>query len=347
MNNKDKELYEIILERKIDKLDFNDHELNQLRETKILITGAGGSIGSAIVKMLDRNNCLNYVATDRDETALHSLSLSIKNRALFDSNQFYLMDIRDLTGVERIMQQFKPLLVIHAAALKHLSALEQQPREAAFTNILGTRNVAVSALKAGVEKFVNISTDKAANPKSILGLSKSIAENLIKEVNLKHQTQYKSCRFGNVFNSRGSVIETFTNQIRKGEPVTLTSKKMLRYFMHENEAAFLTLKSSLLPTGDLYVFEMHEPVPITRIIQNLEKYFGIRSKVIETGMRNGEKLEEQLVGKNEKIIEETDDGIKIIKSPFVKKEFEFLHTLIEQDNLDGLTAEMDRILKNG
>jgi FlaA1/EpsC-like NDP-sugar epimerase len=347
MNNLDTELYEVILERKIEKLDFTTHELNQLRETKILITGAGGSIGSAIVKMLDKNNCFNYVATDRDETALHSLSLSIKNRALFDSSQFCLMDIRDLTGVERIMNQYRPKLVIHAAALKHLSALEQQPREAAFTNILGTRNIAISALKAGVEKFVNISTDKAANPKSILGMSKSIAENLIKDINLKHQTQYRSCRFGNVFNSRGSVIETFTNQISKGGPVTLTSKKMLRYFMHESEAAFLTLKSSLLPNGNLYVFEMNEPVPITRIIQNLEKYLGIRSKIIETGMRNGEKLEEQLVGENEKIIEETQDGIKIIESPFFEKEFGFLYTLIEGDNLDGLTNEMERILRDG
>ena len=211
--NKEAITFQSIIGRQPRSIIFDTDEISKLRDERILVTGAGGSIGSQIIKLVAEIEGVNYLATDRDEGALHSLSLELDSRALFESPQIALLDIRDQIGVDQILSSFKPTLVIHAAALKHLNALQKQPREATLTNVFGTANLVDAATKHGIPKFVNISTDKAAEPKNVLGYSKKMAELYVAKARAAGHSGYTSCRFGNVFNSRGSVIETFIYQI--------------------------------------------------------------------------------------------------------------------------------------
>lgn len=288
--------YENVLARKIRTIPFSQTEITSLREERILITGAGGSIGSRIAAALGKIGGVNFLATDRDESALHSLSLKLTSTALFEGDNFLLLDIRDPEGALTIATEYKPTVIIHAAALKHLSVLEKQPREALLTNVYGTLNMLEVAEKVGVKKFINISTDKAASPISVLGRSKFIAELLTANYKVTHNLNFTSVRFGNVFGSRGSVIETFIDQIQRGLPITVTHQDVKRYFMHEDEAAFLTLKSMFIPSGDIHLFDMGEPVLIVELIERLQTLLGGRSNLIYTGLRTGEKINEDLFG---------------------------------------------------
>ena len=223
--------YENVIGRPESNLEVQTALGGTLKSERILITGAGGSIGSKIAASIVRFPNLEILATDRDENSLHSLSLEIMGTALFNSSQYRVLDIRDSTGVENIIREYKPSMIIHAAALKHLAILEKQPREAYLTNFLGTRNLLRSASLNNVCRFLNISTDKAANPVSILGKTKYMAEILTTSYSRNGFDQYTSVRFGNVFNSKGSVIETFTRQIKLGLPITLTDPEVNRFFM--------------------------------------------------------------------------------------------------------------------
>lgn len=288
--------YENVLKRSLRTIPFSALEISELRNERILITGAGGSIGSRIAIALSKIGGVTFLATDRDESALHSLSLKLSSTALFEGNGFLLLDVRDPEGATTVFESFKPTLVIHAAALKHLSVLEKQPREALLTNIYGTLNMLEIAQKAGVQKFVNISTDKAASPVSVLGRSKYLAELLTSHFKTAYELEYTSVRFGNVFGSRGSVIETFIDQIKRGMPITLTHRQVSRYFMHPDEAAFLTIKSIFIESGDIHLFDMGKPVFILDLINSLQKIMSGKSTIIYTGLRDGEKLEEDLFG---------------------------------------------------
>ena len=311
MNNFEKEItFQSIIGREPRSVIFNPTEIENLRQERILVTGGGGSIGSQIVKFISEIQGIIYLATDRDEGSLHSLSLELDARALFDSPQIALMDIRDPKGIRQTLESFKPTLVIHAAALKHLNALQKQPREAVLTNVFGTANVVDESMKMGVKKFINISTDKAAGPKSVLGYSKKMAELYVASSRSPEFFGYTSCRFGNVFNSRGSVIETFVHQILKEKPITLTHPKIERFFMSVEEAAYLTLKSTLINGGDVHIFDMGQPVPLTVIIENLQKALGMQSPVLLTGLRDGEKMSEDLFGDTEESFETIEARIK-------------------------------------
>ena len=288
--------YENVLGRKVRTIPFSQSEITSLREERILITGAGGSIGSRIAAALGKIGGVDFLATDRDESALHSLSLKLTSTALFEGDNFLLLDIRDPEGALTIASDYKPTVIIHAAALKHLSVLEKQPREALLTNVYGTLNMLQVAEKVGVKKFINISTDKAASPISVLGRSKFIAELLTANYKITHNLNFPSVRFGNVFGSRGSVIETFVDQIQRGLPITVTHQDVKRYFMHEDEAAFLTLKSMFIPSGDVHLFDMGDPVLIVELIERLQTLLGGRSNLIYTGLRSGEKITEDLFG---------------------------------------------------
>lgn len=237
---------------------------------------------------------IDFLATDRDESALHSLSLKLTSTALFEGNDFQLLDIRDRVGAQIIADEFKPTVLIHAAALKHLSVLEKQPREALLSNVYGTLNMLEVAQSIGAKRFINISTDKAATPVSVLGRSKYLAELMTAQFKRSTTYDFKSVRFGNVYGSRGSVIETFINQISRKLPITLTDPNVTRFFMHPDEAAFLTLKSLLLSEGDLYLFDMGEPVLIIDLINSLQRLLGGQSNILFTGLREGEKLTEDL-----------------------------------------------------
>ena len=286
--------YEKVLNRKVRTIPFTSFEISELQKEKVLITGAGGSIGSRIALALSKIGGIDFLATDRDESALHSLSLKLTSTALFDGENFQLLDIRDSIGAQMIANKFKPSIFIHAAALKHLSVLEKQPREALLTNIYGTLNMLEVAKSVGAKRFVNISTDKAATPVSVLGRSKFLTELLTSDFKRFTENDFKSVRFGNVYGSRGSVIETFINQISRKLPITLTDPQVTRFFMHPDEAAFLTLKSLLLSEGDLFLFDMGEPVLIMDLIKSLQNLLGGDGNILYTGLREGEKLTEDL-----------------------------------------------------
>jgi FlaA1/EpsC-like NDP-sugar epimerase len=288
--------YENVLNRKVRTIPFAASEISDLRNERVLITGAGGSIGSRIAMALSKVGGVNFLATDRDESALHSLSLKLTSTALFEGNDFLLLDIRDPDGAQTIAEDYRPTVIIHAAALKHLSVLEKQPREALLTNVYGTLNMLEIAQSVDVKKFVNISTDKAASPVSVLGRSKFLAELLTATFKSNTGRDFTSVRFGNVFGSRGSVIETFVDQIERGMPITVTHADVKRYFMHADEAAFLTLKSMFVTDGDIHLFDMGEPILIVDLIEQLQKLLGGRSNLIFTGLRGGEKLNEDLFG---------------------------------------------------
>jgi FlaA1/EpsC-like NDP-sugar epimerase len=221
---------------------------------------------------------------DRDESALHEVQLSIYGRALLDTPQTVLADLRDETAINAIFESRKPQVVFHAAALKHLPLLERYPNEAYQTNVLGTLTMLKAARRAGVEVFINISTDKAANPISVLGYSKRIAERLTADFAYGPGAgKYISVRFGNVLGSRGSVLMSFRDQIAKGGPVTVTHRGVTRYFMTISEAVQLVIQAGAIgSTGEILVLDMGKPVNIYEV------------EVV--GLRVGEKVHEELFG---------------------------------------------------
>jgi len=311
--------YESVIGRPESNLDTQAALSGTLKSERILITGAGGSIGSKIVASIARFPDLEMLATDRDENRLHSLSLEIMGTALFDSSQYRVLDVRDSTGVENIIKDYKPTMVIHAAALKHLAILEKQPREAYLTNFLGTRNVLSSAAKSKVRRFLNISTDKAANPVSILGKTKYMAEILTTDFRRNGFDQYTSVRFGNVFNSKGSVIETFTRQIKLGLPVTLTDPEVNRFFMKIEEAANLSLLASALNEGDVHILDMGDPVKLIDIIRKMIEILDGKSQIAIVGLRKGEKIQEELWSTQENLLPTSMEGIKALNLVISKR----------------------------
>jgi len=300
------------------ELQINIHEVlsGALQAQRILITGAGGSIGSKIAATVAKFSNLELLATDRDENRLHSLSLNILGTALFDSTQYRILDVRDSTGVEKIINEFKPTMVIHAAALKHLAILEMQPREAYLTNFLGTGNVLTSAAKNNVTRFLNISTDKAANPISILGKTKYMAEILTTDFRRKGFDHFTSVRFGNVFNSKGSVIETFTHQIKEGLPVSLTDPEVSRFFLKIEEAANLSLLAVMLNEGDVHIIDMGKPIKIMEVINKLMEILDKESEIVIVGLRKGEKIQEELWSNEEIVFQTKEKGVKALNLVF-------------------------------
>lgn len=304
--------YESVIGRKIDNLEFDDNVKKFYRGERILISGAGGSIGSKIVNLLKKFEDIKILAIDRDENSLHSLSLDILGTALFNSSDFKVVDIRDFTGLSNIFKEFKPTTVIHAAALKHLAILEKQPREAYLTNFLGTKNLLQISAKNGVKNFLNISTDKAANPKSVLGKTKHMTEILTSHQRHNGYGNYTNVRFGNVFNSKGSVIETFTRQLLSGLPVTLTDDKVERYFMKIEEAAFLSIISLSLNAGDIHLLDMGKPVRLKNIIEKIKLILQLESRIVLVGLREGEKMSEDLQGSNEAKVDTIHERISAL-----------------------------------
>ena len=267
---------------------------------KVLVTGAGGSIGSELCRQIHRFAPAELMMLDRDESALHALQLSIHGRALLDSDEVILCDIRDRAAVNAIFAERRPDVVFHAAALKHLPMLEQYPAEAVKTNISGTANVLDAADLVGVDRFVNISTDKAANPCSVLGYSKRIAECLTSTKAQEADGTFLSVRFGNVLGSRGSVLTSFAKQIAEGGPVTVTDPEVTRYFMTIEEACQLVIQAAAIGgPGEALVLDMGEPVRILDVANQLIEQSGARVHIEFTGLRDGEKMHEELFADDE------------------------------------------------
>jgi FlaA1/EpsC-like NDP-sugar epimerase len=267
---------------------------NFFGDERILIIGAGGSIGSALAKTINSAQISNLFLLDRDESALHGVALELFNDSASHSQNFFIGDIRDRSSISQVMDQIKPSMVIHAAALKHLPILERFPREGFLTNIIGTLNVAELCVEKKVKQFVNISTDKAARPISVLGKTKKLAELITEELYVQAQLKHCSVRFGNVFASRGSVIETFVHQIRNNMPVTVTDPLVCRFFMTQNEAANLVLAAASLQESGTYIQNMGGEVPIIDIVQKIAEYYGQTPEIKFTGLKSGEKLHEEL-----------------------------------------------------
>ncbi|WP_281965249.1 polysaccharide biosynthesis protein [Serinicoccus marinus] len=267
----------------------------------VLVTGAGGSIGSELCRQISRFHPRRLVVLDRDESALHAVQLSVTGRGLLQSEDLVLCDISDAAMVDRAFAQHRPDVVFHAAALKHLPLLQRFPLEAWRVNIAGTLNVLRACAAHGVGTFVNISTDKAANPTSVLGYTKRVTERLTAHFAFSQPGRYVSVRFGNVLGSRGSVIPIFTEQIERGGPVTVTHPDVERFFMLIPEACQLVMQAASLGSdGDVLVLDMGVPVRIDDMAHTLIAMSGRRDVAIEyTGLRPGEKLTEDLFGLDE------------------------------------------------
>ncbi|MEY3817973.1 MAG: polysaccharide biosynthesis protein CapD, partial [Actinomycetota bacterium] len=270
------------------RVKINLDEISQyLVNRRVLVTGAGGSIGSELCRQLVRFNPAEIIMLDRDESALHEVQLSIYGRALLDTPQTVLADLRDERAINEIFETRKPQVVFHAAALKHLPLLERYPHEAYQTNVLGTLTMLKASQRAGVEVFVNISTDKAANPISVLGYSKRIAERLTADFAFSSGGgKYISVRFGNVLGSRGSVLMSFRDQIAKGGPVTVTHRGVTRYFMTISEAVQLVIQAGAIgSTGEILVLDMGKPVNIYEVAEQLVRNSGKPIKIEVVGLR--------------------------------------------------------------
>ncbi len=268
----------------------------QIAGRTVLVTGAGGSIGSELCRQIARFSPAKLYLLDRDESGLQATEMSLHGHGLLDGDEVLLADIRDVESLRTVFTRTKPDLVFHAAALKHLPLLESHPLEAWKTNVLGTLNVLTAASEVGVGTFVNISTDKAADPSSVLGYSKRITERLTASFARTDPGRYVSVRFGNVLGSRGSVIHLFTAQIDRGGPITITHPDVERYFMLIPEACQLVLEAgSIGQDGEVMVLEMGQPVKIADVAKTLIRMSGRKEIDIHyTGLRPGEKLSEDL-----------------------------------------------------
>ena len=280
-----------------DLQQISDYIVNR----RVLVTGAGGSIGSELCRQLARFNPAELIMLDRDESALHELQLSIHGRALLDTPQTVLADLRDAATINHIFESRRPEVVFHAAALKHLPLLERYPLEAYQTNVIGTATLLQAAKNVNVQVFVNISTDKAANPISILGYSKRIAERLTAYFGANTPDgKYISVRFGNVLGSRGSVLMSFRDQIEKGGPVTVTHRGVTRYFMTISEAVQLVFQAGAIgSSGEVLVLDMGEPVSIYEVAMQLVRNSQKSVSIEIVGLRSGEKVHEELFGDGE------------------------------------------------
>jgi FlaA1/EpsC-like NDP-sugar epimerase len=284
---------------------------------RVLITGAGGSIGSELARQVHRFGPAEMVLLDRDESALHSVQLAIYGHGLLDSPDTVLADIRDRESLRAIFSEVRPEIIFHAAALKHLPMLERFPAEGWKTNVLGTHNLLKLAADFDVERFVNISTDKAADATSVLGSTKRLAEQLTAWYAAATGYPYMSVRFGNVLGSRGSMLHTFNAQIAAGGPITVTHPDVTRYFMTIPEACELVVQAGAMGRqGEVMVLEMGEPVKILDVARRMIALSGARGvEVIFTGLRTGEKLSESLFSEDEQASATSHPMIRSVQVP--------------------------------
>lgn len=285
----------------------------------VLVTGAGGSIGSELCRQISKFGPRKLLMLDRDESALHATQISLTGQGLLDGDDTVLADIRDPERLREVFETYRPEVVFHAAALKHLPLLERYPMEAWKTNVIGTLNVLQAAFDHGVETFVNVSTDKAANPTSVLGYSKRLTERLTSDFATRDANTYVSVRFGNVLGSRGSVITAFTAQIESGGPVTVTHPEVERYFMLIPEACQLVLQASAIGTdGQVMVLDMGTPAKINDVATTLIDLSGRDDiEIIYTGLRPGEKLSEELFTPGEDIQKSAHALVSSVKVPSI------------------------------
>lgn len=306
----------------------------------VMITGAAGSIGSEMVRQIATYSPSHLVLVDQAETPMHDVRLEMRNRWPDIKAETIVADIADRRMMERIFSEYRPQYVFHAAAYKHVPMMEDNPYEAVVNNIDGTRVIADLAVKYGTKKFVMVSTDKAVNPTNVMGCSKRICEiyvqsldKAIKEGKVRGETQFVTTRFGNVLGSNGSVIPIFQEQIRRGGPVTVTHPDIIRFFMLIPEACKLVIEAGTMGKGgEIYVFDMGNPVKIADLAKRMIRLSGARNVRIEfTGLRDGEKLYEEVLNDEEITLPTFHPKIKVAKV----REYEFADVKVD---IDGLVA---------
>ena len=285
-----------------DPIEINTEEvLNYVKDKVVLVTGGGGSIGSELCRQVASHNPKQLIIFDIYENCAYELEMELRNKYGADINVVTLIgSIRDIKRLDEVFETYHPSVVFHAAAHKHVPLMEVSPAEAVKNNVFGTKNLLTSAAEHGVERFVQLSTDKAVNPTNVMGCTKRICEMLIQTFAKNTSMKCMAVRFGNVLGSHGSVIPLFEEQIKNGGPVTITHPDIVRYFMTIPEAAQLVLQAGgLAQSGSIYVLDMGEPVKIMDLATRLIRFYGyepnVNMEIKVTGLRPGEKLYEELM----------------------------------------------------
>lgn len=337
----------------------NPHIRQQMKNKSVLITGAAGSIGSEIVRQVASLGANTIILVDQAETSMHDMQLEME--ASFPNIEIHLIigDIAHNNRMEKVFSQYRPQYVFHAAAYKHVPMMEHNPSEAILTNVFGTKILADLSVKYQVDKFVMISTDKAVKPTNIMGASKRIAEIYVQSLFFDLQknggnTRFITTRFGNVLGSSGSVIPRFSRQIEEGGPVTVTHREIIRYFMTIPEACSLVLEAGCMGNGgEIYIFDMGKPVKIYDLACRMITLAGLRPgediEIVETGLRPGEKLYEELLNDKECTIATHHKKIMIAKVQTydyenVVESLERLYKLAQDGDVHDLVMEMKHIV---
>jgi FlaA1/EpsC-like NDP-sugar epimerase len=326
---------EQLLER--DPIKLNQEQLDkQITGKRVLVTGGAGSIGSEIVRQLLNFNPATIIVCDQAETPLHELELELKATNKNTKLVFFLGDVRNKARMMELFETFRPQIIYHAAAYKHVPMMELSPAEALLTNVGGTRLIADLSLQFKAQRFVMVSTDKAVNPTNVMGASKRLAEIYVQSLSRLEgiETRFITTRFGNVLGSNGSVVLRFKDQIAKGGPVTVTHPNIIRYFMTIPEASQLVLEAGAMGEGgEIFVFDMGKPVPIVDLARKMIRLSGLVPNIdIEikyTGLRPGEKLYEELLSDAENTVSTHHDKILIAK--------------IREEKIEGLETHFEEL----
>ena len=318
---------------------LDQKELNLYFKGKtILVTGAGGSIGSEICRQIARFSPKRLLLLGHGENSIYLIHRELQEKYGKSIELIpVIADIQDRERIFDIMATYRPNVVYHAAAHKHVPLMEYNPHEAVKNNIFGTKNVAEAAKAANVEKFVMISTDKAVNPPNVMGATKRVAEMIVTGLNEPGKTQFAAVRFGNVLGSRGSVVPVFKDQVKKGGPVTVTDFRMTRYFMTIPEASRLVIQAGhLAKGGEIFILDMGEPVQILELARKVIMLSGKTEEeigIVESGIRPGEKLYEELLSSEERVSEQIHE--KIFVGRVTNKDQDsvqtFIHSLLSLD----------------
>lgn len=324
-----------LLRRKPVQLNMTTIE-NYIKDKVVLVTGAGGSIGSEIVRQLARFEPEEIILLGRGENSIHQLINEVNFSYGYLNYKIRIADVRDYNSMERIFKDDGPQVIFHAAAHKHVPLMEENPEQAVLNNVQGTRNLVNLAIEYEIKHFVNISTDKAVNPTSVMGATKRISEQIVQwgASRAINGENYVSVRFGNVLGSRGSVIPIFKEQIKRGGPLSITHPDMVRYFMTIPEASQLVLQAGALAmNGSVFVLDMGEPVNIEQMARDLIALSGLEPdkdiKIEYTGIRPGEKLFEELLT--------AEEGTKITQH-------EKIYVAKSVDPIDGLSGKLDKLI---
>ncbi len=339
-----------------ERIVFNNQEVfDFLRDKVVMVTGGGGSIGSELCRQIAKRSPKELIVVDIYENNAYDLQQELKMTYGKELNlKVEIASVRDREKVRKLMDFYRPQIIFHAAAHKHVPLMEECPEEAVKNNVFGTYNVVHAADEFGVDKFVLISTDKAVNPTNVMGATKRFCEMILQSMKGVSHTEYVAVRFGNVLGSNGSVIPLFRRQIEAGGPVTITDKRIIRYFMTIPEAAQLVLEAgAMAASAEVFVLDMGHPVKILDLAENLIKLSGytpyVDIDIIQTGLRPGEKLYEELLMKSDGLMKTTSSKIFIERQQEISQQemdvkLQILREALEKGGRDNVRKAMKQVV---